>query len=156
MINFEFIQVIDKENEYQQYLLQIIKEKYYREKLSSLANTTSASLYILTNDDLEKISQITNLNPDFVSYVNNKAIDIKGSDKLDIYGKSEIILGKNIMEQRYNEMVNSRNEFIKNKLKEFGVTLDRIEVRNATIEESGEILRAHYIVKIKQSESIEK
>ena len=156
MINFEFIQVIDKENEYQQYLLQIIKEKYYREKLSSLANTTSASLYVLTNDDLEKISQITNLNPDFVSYVNNKAIDIKGSDKLDIYGKSEIILGKNIMEQRYNEMVNSRNEFIKNKLKEFGVTLDRIEVRNATLEESGEILRAHYIVKIKQSESIEK
>lgn len=156
MINFEFIQVIDKENEYQQYLLQIIKEKYYREKLSSLANTTSASLYVLTNDDLEKISQITNLNPDFVSYVNNKAIDIKGSDKLDIYGKSEIILGKNIMEQRYNEVVNARNEFIKNKLKEFGVTLDRIEVRNATLEESGEILRAHYIVKIKQSESIEK
>ena len=75
------------------------------------------------------------------------------SEKMDIYKKSEYILGKENMNKVFEELTESRNKFIKDKMNLLGVETGRTVVRNATKEELGEIITSHYNVKITSVEN---
>lgn len=144
LLKFEFIQVIDKENEYKQLVMKEIKTKYYVE---------TNKITELTQADLDKIENISDLSVELVEYINSKTIEIADSDKMDIYKKSEMIVGRNNIEKDFVELYLARNRFISDKLKESGIEATNMKVRNATGDESGDVVEARYIVNITSTEN---
>lgn len=144
LLNFEFVQVIDRDNEYEQMVMKKAKYKFYTEK---------KEITELTEADIVAIENITDLDSEFVAYINAKSLEIPNSDKMDIHKKSEYILGISSMEKAFAELTNARNKFIESKMIELGIDLSKISIRNATTEESGDIINAHYIVKVISSDS---
>jgi hypothetical protein len=57
-------------------------------------------------------------------------------------------LGKESIYNGFNELTEDRNKFIVNKMSLLGIEAARLSVRNATKEESGDILTSRYNVKI--------
>lgn len=154
LFKFEFIQVIDRETEYQEFVMEKIKEKYYRHKKVAVITTeTAITQSALTAEDIAEIKNITDLDAGFVAYVNSKSAAAPEAEKMDIYKKSEYILGKENMNKAFEEMTEARNRFIINKMTTLEVESTRVSVRNATKEETGDITTSHYNVKITSIEN---
>jgi hypothetical protein len=88
MFKFEFIQVIDRETEYQEFVMEKIKEKYYRnKKLNTITTESAVTQSALTEEDIAEIKNITDLDAGFVAYVNSNSVAAPEAEKMDIYKK---------------------------------------------------------------------
>jgi len=140
LLQFEFVQVLDRETEYEMLVMKNIKTKFYMAK---------NSLVELKDSDYKEIGDIADSDPSLVAYINEKVENFKGSNELNLLKKSEMVLGKENMENEFETLISNRNIFILEKLKEFGVEdFSRVKVRFAKAEELGEVINPHYIVKI--------
>lgn len=143
LVNFEFVQVVDKELEYNKVLSNMIKKKYYKEK---------NKIDELTLKDEEEIDKISDLDADLINYINKRTSDLPNAESLDMYERSQIILGKDKVEEAFNQIYKDRDNEIIKKLTELGIENTRYSVREATDEEKGELSSARYIVKVKQNQ----
>lgn len=144
LLKFEFVQIIDREIEYNQIIMKKIKEKFYRE---------NKKISEFTKEDLAEVEKISDLDTGLIDYITKKTETAENSDKMDIYEKSRMILGKDNVEQEFTETYTARNRFIENKMAQLGVNSSNISVKNATKENSWEIIDARYMVNIGLAES---
>lgn len=142
MLKFEFLQVVDKEIEYEKLIMARIKRNYYMSK-NFIENTES-----LKDEDYKNIEKISDLDEDLVIYINQKSLVFANSQEMDLGKKAEIILGKEKMNNEFEKLILARNKFIEEKISSLGIAPERILVRFATKEEEGEHINARYIVKL--------
>lgn len=142
MLKFEFLQVVDKEIEYEKLIMARIKRNYYMSK-NLIENRET-----LKDEDYKNIEKISDLDEDLVIYINQKSLVFANSQEMDLGRKAELILGKEKMNNEFEKLILARNKFIEEKISTMGIAPERILVRFATKEEEGEHINARYIVKL--------
>ncbi len=142
MLKFEFLQVVDKEIEYEKLIMARIKRNYYISK--NLVESTEA----LKDEDYKNIEALSDLDEGLVSYINQKSLVFENSQEMDLGRKAELILGKEKTNNEFEKLILARNKFIEEKISAMGIAPERITVRFATKEEEGEHINARYVVKL--------